>query len=69
MTALLRTTIVLTRRNIKLTRPSPIPDDGFTDEIEAFNKEVEELGKINNNGNPPHWFNVPWLFSECYMYR
>ncbi|KAH6889743.1 hypothetical protein B0T10DRAFT_486751 [Thelonectria olida] len=48
---------------------TPIPDDGFTDEIAAFNKEVEELGNINNDGNPPRWYNVPWLFSECYMYR
>lgn len=41
---------------------SPIPDDGFSDEIKAYNKEIEDLGT-------PNWFAVPWLFSECYMYR
>ncbi|KAF4981876.1 hypothetical protein FZEAL_2396 [Fusarium zealandicum] len=42
---------------------TPIPDDGFTDEIKAYNKEVEALGP------DAHWYDVPWLFSECYMYR
>lgn len=41
---------------------TPIPDDGFSDEIKAYNKEIEDLGT-------PNWFDVPWLFSECYMYR
>ncbi|KAI8713478.1 Sugar phosphate phosphatase [Fusarium sp. LHS14.1] len=42
---------------------TPIPDDGFTGEITAYNKEVEALGP------DAHWYDVPWLFSECYMYR
>ncbi|KAJ3506064.1 hypothetical protein NM208_g16119 [Fusarium decemcellulare] len=42
---------------------TPIPDDGFSDEIAAYNKEVEALGP------DAHWYDVPWLFSECYMYR
>jgi damage-control phosphatase, subfamily III len=40
----------------------PIVDDGFTEEVAAYNKEIEERGT-------PNWFDVPWLFSECYMYR
>lgn len=49
-----------------LTRPPPSPrpivDDGFPDEIAAYNREIEDLGN-------PSWLDVPWLFSECYMYR
>ncbi|KAG5938160.1 hypothetical protein E4U59_003974 [Claviceps monticola] len=41
---------------------SPIVDDGFPEEIARYNKEIQDLGN-------PTWFNVPWLFSECYMYR
>ncbi|KAM0699882.1 hypothetical protein Q7P36_000093 [Cladosporium allicinum] len=40
---------------------SPLPDDGGFD-IEGYNKEIEQRGN-------PTWFNVTWLFSECYMYR
>lgn len=41
---------------------SPIVDDGYTEEIARYNKEIEDLGN-------PSWLDVPWLFSECYMYR
>ena len=45
-----------------LTVPySPLPSDGFPD-IEEYNKELETLGN-------PTWFSVPWLYSECYLYR
>ncbi|KAI9751125.1 MAG: hypothetical protein M1815_001356 [Lichina confinis] len=40
---------------------SPIPDDGCED-IDAYNVELARL-------ETPRWFNVPWLYSECYMYR
>ncbi|KAK5996105.1 Damage-control phosphatase [Cladobotryum mycophilum] len=39
---------------------TPIVDDGYPDEVAAYNKEVEDLGN-------PSWFQVPWLFSECYI--
>jgi hypothetical protein len=39
----------------------PLPDDGQKD-VEGYNKELEALG-------PPSWLSVPWLFSECYLYR
>ncbi|RAL60062.1 hypothetical protein DID88_000688 [Monilinia fructigena] len=38
-----------------------IPDDGQPD-IEGYNKELEQL-------DYPSWFNVPWLYAECYLYR
>lgn len=41
---------------------SPIENDGQPD-IEAYNKLLEAL-----TGSPT-WFNVPWLYSECYLYR
>lgn len=28
----------------------------------GYNKELEALDK-------PTWFNVPWLYAECYLYR
>ncbi|KAM3068841.1 Hairy/enhancer-of-split with YRPW motif protein 2 [Clarireedia jacksonii] len=40
---------------------TPLPDDGQPD-IAGYNKELEQLGN-------PSWFNVPWLFAECYLYR
>jgi hypothetical protein len=40
---------------------SPLLDDGQPD-IAGYNKELEQLGT-------PSWFNVPWLYAECYLYR
>ncbi|KAF2200606.1 DUF89-domain-containing protein [Delitschia confertaspora ATCC 74209] len=40
---------------------SPLLDDGEPD-ILGYNKELEALGN-------PKWHSVPWLFSECYLYR
>ncbi|TAQ86949.1 hypothetical protein B7494_g4727 [Chlorociboria aeruginascens] len=40
---------------------TPIPDDGQPD-IEGYNQELEERGN-------PSWFNVAWLYAECYLYR
>ena len=40
---------------------TPIPDDGERD-IADYNKELEALGAIK-------WHSVPWLYSECYLYR
>ncbi|KAF2654284.1 DUF89-domain-containing protein [Lophiostoma macrostomum CBS 122681] len=39
----------------------PIPDDGEADAA-AYNRELEALGR-------PKWHSVPWLYSECYLYR
>ncbi|KAH8663571.1 hypothetical protein BGZ60DRAFT_490266 [Tricladium varicosporioides] len=40
---------------------TPLPDDGQLD-VAAYNKELEQLGN-------PSWFNIPWLYAECYLYR
>ncbi|CZR54579.1 probable venom protein 2 precursor [Phialocephala subalpina] len=40
---------------------TPLLDDGSAD-IAGYNKELEQLGY-------PSWFNVPWLYAECYLYR
>ncbi|KAI9678888.1 MAG: hypothetical protein M1829_001872 [Trizodia sp. TS-e1964] len=40
---------------------TPLLDDG-QDDIQRYNEELKALGS-------PTWFNVGWLFSECYMYR
>ncbi|KAF2128495.1 DUF89-domain-containing protein [Dothidotthia symphoricarpi CBS 119687] len=40
---------------------TPIPDDGEKD-VEAYNKELEAMGTSK-------WHSVPWLYSECYLYR
>lgn len=42
-------------------RPRPLIDDGGPD-IRGYNDELAKRGN-------PTWFNVSWLFSECYLYR
>ncbi|KAI0017839.1 DUF89-domain-containing protein [Xylariomycetidae sp. FL0641] len=39
----------------------PIQDDGGAD-VALYNQELEKLGT-------PTWYNVPWLYCECYLYR
>ncbi|RKF56096.1 Protein-glutamate O-methyltransferase SPCC1393.13 [Erysiphe neolycopersici] len=38
-----------------------LADDGQLDNAE-YNRELKAIGN-------PTWFNCPWLFSECYLYR
>lgn len=40
---------------------TPIRDDGNED-VAIYNEQLEQLGN-------PTWLNVPWLYSECYMFR
>ncbi|KAK5166297.1 Hairy/enhancer-of-split with YRPW motif protein 2 [Saxophila tyrrhenica] len=40
---------------------TPLPDDGSPD-IAGYNDELKQRGN-------PNWFNVSWLYSECYLYR
>ncbi|KAA8900875.1 DUF89 domain-containing protein [Sphaerosporella brunnea] len=40
---------------------TPLEDDGASD-VAAYNNELQQLGV-------PRWFDVPWLYSECYLYR
>ncbi|KAL9008589.1 MAG: hypothetical protein Q9173_006301 [Seirophora scorigena] len=40
---------------------TPVVDDGRPD-VADYN---EELGALQS----PTWFNVPWLYAECYLYR
>ncbi|KAH8702546.1 serine/threonine protein phosphatase PPT1 [Talaromyces proteolyticus] len=40
---------------------TPLVDDGEPD-IADYNKDLEQRGN-------PSWHNVPWLYSECYLYR
>ncbi|KAL8771455.1 MAG: hypothetical protein Q9209_003124 [Squamulea sp. 1 TL-2023] len=40
---------------------TPLVDDGRPD-IADYNRDLATL-------HSPTWFNVPWLFAECYLYR
>ncbi|KAH8879566.1 DUF89-domain-containing protein [Thozetella sp. PMI_491] len=40
---------------------TPIRDDGKPD-VALYNKELEQLGN-------PTWLKVPWLYTECYLFR
>lgn len=40
---------------------SPLDDDGQSD-VADYNKELDVL-------RSPTWFDVPWLYAECYLYR
>ncbi|KAI9729982.1 MAG: hypothetical protein M1834_006180 [Cirrosporium novae-zelandiae] len=40
---------------------TPLEDDGESD-VEDYNKELAARGN-------PTWFDVSWLYSECYLYR
>lgn len=49
------------KERILIPQRRPLVDDGSPD-IAGYNKELEQRGN-------PKWFDVPWLFSECYLYR
>lgn len=44
-----------------LTGDRALEDDGGQD-IASYNKELVDLGS-------PKWFEMPWLYAECYLYR
>jgi len=44
-----------------MIRNRPLIDDGGAD-IKGYNDELAKRGN-------PSWFNVSWLYSECYLYR
>ena len=48
--------------NLILPISSPLIDDGASD-IPLYNAHLASLP------SPVKWFSIPWLFSECYMYR
>ncbi|KAI9206687.1 uncharacterized protein BJ171DRAFT_17478 [Polychytrium aggregatum] len=51
--------------NLQRNKTLPdIQDQG--DDAAAWN---EALGLLQASGLPPTWFDGPWLFVECYMYR
>ncbi|KAL9024077.1 MAG: hypothetical protein Q9180_008005, partial [Flavoplaca navasiana] len=40
---------------------TPLLDDGRQD-VADYNRELDALAS-------PTWFDVPWLYAECYLYR
>ena len=46
---------------VLMSNHSALPDDGKAD-VAGYNIEIEQLGY-------PKWFDAPWLFIECYLYR
>ncbi|POS85054.1 hypothetical protein EPUL_003149 [Erysiphe pulchra] len=46
---------------IETNQVSELADDGQLD-IAEYNRELKAIGN-------PTWFNCPWLFLECYLYR
>ncbi|OHF03892.1 hypothetical protein CORC01_00754 [Colletotrichum orchidophilum] len=40
---------------------TPIEDDGYPD-VSIYNEELKKLGSAT-------WLNVPWLYTECYLFR
>lgn len=51
----------LNPQRVLIRQVRPLEDDGEED-IKGYNKELEQLGN-------PKWFEAPWLFIECYLYR
>ncbi|KIW00786.1 uncharacterized protein PV09_07765 [Verruconis gallopava] len=44
----------------------PLSDDGLPD-VDKYNQELSQLEA--KFGGELKWFNAPWLYSECYLYR
>lgn len=51
----------------KVLLPLNVKDDAVDDDAMLWNEYLEE--KIEIEESIPTWFNTPWLYCECYMYR
>ncbi|XP_060068420.1 damage-control phosphatase ARMT1-like [Ylistrum balloti] len=54
------------RNEVQTDKPVVPIQDGRTD-VSVWNDYLTEI--ITNTGTPPRWFESPWLYVECYMYR
>ncbi|XP_033735592.1 damage-control phosphatase ARMT1-like [Pecten maximus] len=54
------------RNEVQTDKPVVPIKDGRSD-VCVWNDHLKEL--IANTGSPPSWFESPWLYVECYMYR
>ena len=55
------------RNEVQTNKPILILTDSDSDVIDWNNYLKEETER--SNGENPTWFNNPWLYVECYMYR
>lgn len=54
------------RNEVQTNKPVVPIKDGRSDVV-VWNDHLEEI--IKCTGSPPKWFESPWLYVECYMYR
>ncbi|OWF38403.1 protein-glutamate O-methyltransferase-like [Mizuhopecten yessoensis] len=54
------------RNEVQTNKPVVPIQDGRSD-VPVWNDHLKEI--ITTTGSPPKWFESPWLYVECYMYR